>query len=122
MSTIFKYFLIHGHGTDKVHLVPTCKIYTTIQKKNYSELMLLSGSKKCVDLPLNSETHTHTHISVVIIQGILTPTNSCNLQSKSRIEFSIPDNAKTYEQCITYTYNTRNNGQSTSVGLLNKCE
>jgi hypothetical protein len=77
--------------------------------------------KKCVDLTAQLR-NIYILLPMVIIQGILTPTNSCNLQSKSRIEFSVPDKTKTYEQYITYTYNTRNNGQSTSVGLLNKCK
>lgn len=63
----------------------------------------------------------HILLSMAIIHGILTPTNSSNLQSKSRTEFSISDKAKTYEQCITHTYKARNNGLTTSVGLLNKC-
>jgi len=50
---------MYGYGTDKVYLFPKCNIYTGIQKKNCSELMLLSGSTKCVDLPLNLETYIY---------------------------------------------------------------
>jgi len=118
--TIITYLLRHGHGTDKQIIPKTQNLY-----KNTKLELLRTNAAVWLNKMCRSASHLRNIcilLSMVIIQGILTPTNSCNLQSNSRIESSISYNATTYEQCITHTYNARNNGQGTSAGLLNKCK